>query len=65
MNMTVFGQLFNLVVLVLLAYLVYKSCRFFIANSQIHRQREDEMMKKIDELLTLTKEHIEHHKKAE
>jgi len=63
--MTVFGELFSLAVLVLLAYLVYKICRFLITDSQIRRQQEDEMIKKMDELLILIKNHIEHHKKAE
>lgn len=59
-NATLLAQLYHVIVTFLLIYLFYRMCRSFIRNRDAQRQREEEILRKLDELLEMNKEHLKH-----
>ncbi len=57
------GLVYYVILLFLLIYLVYKVCRFFIRNREMQRRHEEQVLRRLDELLEVNRELLKHHEK--
>ena len=59
-NATLFWQLFNLFAVILLVYILCKAYRKSVKKAELQYQREEAIINKLDELIRLNKNIIDH-----